>query len=141
MIHADVRTAYSRLRQARLSEMYIRRQILKDLRMAVENLQRARQQIDQLDIQVKAAREGVRQATAAFNAGLGTNLERLIAQEGLLSAELSLSTAKFNQDVDYLKLLRVTGELNPELFLMPPPTKNNFLEPNEMGRDDRKKPK
>ena len=92
LIHADVRTAYSRLRQARLAESYALRQVLKDLQSAVENLRNDDQQIDQLGIQTAAAQEGLRQADAAFDAGLGTNLERLVAQDELLSAELSLAS-------------------------------------------------
>ena len=123
LIHADVRTAYSRLRQARLAEMYIERQVSKDLQVALENLQGDEQQIDQLGIQVQAAQDGLKQADAAFNTGLGTNLERLMAQDGLLSAELALSTATYNRSVDYLRLLRVTGALNPDLS---PPETNNI---------------
>ncbi len=128
LIHADVRTAYSRLRQARLAESHVRRLVLKDLRTAVENLQDDDQRIDQLGIQAAAAQEGMRQADAAFKAGLGTNLERLVAQDELLSAELSLSTAEFSRNVDYLRLLRVTGTLNPALSIWLPVAENNFLE-------------
>ncbi len=117
LIHADVRTAYSRLRQARLGEMRVRRLVGKDLRVALDNLSGDAQQIDQLKVQVKAAQEAVRQANAEFDAGLGNNLARLIAEDDLLSAQLNLSTAKFNRNVDYLNLLRVTGVLNPELSI------------------------
>ena len=128
LIHADVRTAYSRLRQARLSELYVQRQGLKDLQMAVENLRRDDQLIDQLDIQVKSAQEGMRQADAAFDAGLGTNLERLIAQDELLAAELAISTARFDRNVDYLRLLRVTGTLTPDISARLSSAESNFHE-------------
>lgn len=128
LIHADVRTAYSRLRQARLVESNIRRQVLKDLRVAVENLKRDDQQIGQLCIQVKAAKDGRLQAEAGFDAGLGTKLERLISEDGLLSAELALSAARFNQNIDYLNLLRVTGVLDPNISAALLSAKNNFHE-------------
>ena len=128
LIHADVRTAYSRLRQARLAESYARRQVLKDLRLAVENIQGDDQQMNQLRVQVAAAREGARQAEAAFNAGLGTHLEKLTAQDALLSAELDLSTARFNRNIDYVRLLRVTGVLNPELSVTLSSDENNLHE-------------
>jgi outer membrane protein TolC len=128
LIHADVRAAYSRLRQARLAESYAQRQILKDLRTVVENLRNDDQQIDQLGIQAAAAQEGLRQADAAFNAGLGTNLERLVAQDALLSAELDLSTAQFNRNIDYLRLHRVTGALNPDLSVALPSSEINSQE-------------
>jgi outer membrane protein TolC len=115
LIHADVRTAYSRLRQARLAETNIQRQVVKDLRSVTEDLLRDEQQIRQLGIQVKAEEEGMQLAETEFNAGLGTNLQRLIAQDGLMSAELALSTARFSYNVDYLRLMHMTGSLDPNL--------------------------
>lgn len=128
LIHADVRTAYSRLRQAKLAEDYIRRQVLKELRVAVENLRSDDKQIVQLTVQVKAARQGTRQAEAAFHAGVGTNLQRLIAHQGLQAAKLSLTTRKFARDIDYLHLLRVTGELAPQIPKASPLAGNTPLE-------------
>lgn len=126
LIHADVRTAYSRLRQARLAELHAQRQVVKDLIVAVENLRKDDQQINQLNIQVQATSESLKQSDAAVNAGIGTNLERLIAQNGLLSAELSLSAAEFNRNVDYLRLLRVTGSLKPDISAGLPRAASNF---------------
>jgi outer membrane protein TolC len=120
LVHADVRTAYSRLRQARLAESGLRRTVLKDLRVAVENLSTDLQQIDQLTIRVAAAREAVRQSDAAYQAGLGTNLQRLVAQDQLLSAELRLTEEEFNHIVDYLRLLRAVGLLDMRVSPLPP---------------------
>ena len=114
LIHADVRSAYSRLRQARLAEMYAQRQVVKDLKTVLDDLGRDRRRIDQLEIRVKAAEDGLRQAEAAFKTGRGTYLEQLTAREGLLSARLALSDAGFNQCVDYLRLLHATGTLAPD---------------------------
>ena len=115
LIHADVRTAYSRLRQAKLMESNIQRLVVKDLRVGVENLKRDDAQIREIGIQVKAAKEGLTSAENAYSNGLGTNLERMVAQDGLLSANLALSTAQYAQDIDYLTLLRMTGTLSPDL--------------------------
>ena len=117
LIHADVRTAYSRLRQARLAELNLHRQILKELRVAVEDLCDDIKQIEQIDIQIKAAQERVTQTKAEFNAGLGTNLELLTAQDEFFSAGLALATKHFDMDVDYLRLLRITGALDPDLSI------------------------
>jgi outer membrane protein len=114
LIHADVRSAYSRLRQARLAEMYTQRQVGKELKTALEDLGRDDRQIEQLEIQVKAAEDGLKQAEAAFKTGRGTYLEQLTAREGLLSARLALSDAGFNRCVDYLRLLQATGTLTPD---------------------------
>ncbi len=123
LIHQDVRTAYSRLRQARFAELHVRRQVVKDLRVAVDNLRSDGQQIGRLGIEVKAAREGVRQADSGFDAGVDTSLERLVAEDRLLAAELTLSSAQFNRDLDYMRLLRVTGTLNPALAVVLPSAK------------------
>ena len=119
LVHADVRTAYSRLRQAHLAESGLRRTVLRELRVAVENLAADVQQVDQLGVRLAAAREALRQADAAYWAGLGTNLQRLIAQDQLLSAELALTEEQFNHIVDYMRLLRVVGVLDIGLHPLP----------------------
>jgi outer membrane protein len=120
LIHADVRTAYSRLRQAHLAESALRRVALRELRVAREDLGSDRQQVDELGIRVAAAREAMRQADAAYSAGLGTNLERLVAQDQLLSAKLALTEKQFGHIVDYLRLMRVVGMLDIRLNPLPP---------------------
>jgi outer membrane protein TolC len=112
LTHADVRAAYSRLRQAYQLESSARREVLKDLRVALEDLIGDEQRLEQLDIETRAAREALRQADAAFRAGMGTNLERLVAQDQWLTAELALTSEQFQRSVDYLRLLRVTGVLD-----------------------------
>jgi outer membrane protein TolC len=120
LVHADVRTAYSRLRQAHLLESGLRRMVLRELRVALEDLTDDLQQIDQLGIRLAAAREAMRQADAAYSAGLGTNLERLVAQDQLLSAELALTEKHFNHTVDYLRLSRTVGLLDIRMTPLPP---------------------
>ncbi len=132
LIHADVRAAYSKLRQAHLAERYIQRKVQKDLQLALDNLERDDQQIHQLGIQVTAAQAGLKQANAAFSAGIGTNLERLTAQDGLLSAELALTTATFNFNIDYLRLLRAAGVLTPNFS--PLATDPQEMEPSSYGK-------
>jgi outer membrane protein TolC len=119
LVHADVRTAYSRLRQARLAESGLRRTVLRQLRTAGQDLDADRLQIEQLGIRLAAAREAMRQADAAYMAGLGTNLERLVAQDQLLSAELALTEEQVKHVVDYLRLLRATGLLDTALTPLP----------------------
>lgn len=125
LVHADVRTAYSQLRQAHLSESGLLRSVLRELRVAVEDLTTDLEQIDQLSIRMASAREAMRQADAAYGAGLGTNLERLVAQDQLLSAELSLTEKQFNHIVDYLRLLRAVGRLDTSLTPLKPDAKND----------------
>jgi outer membrane protein TolC len=119
LVHADVRTAYSRLRQAHLDQSGLRRVVLRQLRTATQDLDADRLQIDQLNIGLEAAREAMRQADAAFTAGLGTNLERLVAQDKLLSAELALTEEQVRHTVDHLRLLRMAGLLDTALTPLP----------------------
>ena len=125
LVHANVRTAYSRLRQAHLAETGLRRMVLRELRVAVDNVTADAQQIKQLGVRLTSAREALRQADAAYRAGLGTNLQRLIAQDQLLSAELALTEEQFNHIVDYMRLLRVVGLLDVGLTPLPSPAEDD----------------
>jgi outer membrane protein TolC len=120
VIHANVRTAWSRLRQALLDESLTRRQVEQDIRVAYENLLTSQRRLDELNTQLEAAQEALRQAEASYNAGLGTNLERVTAQVQLLSAQLDIASETFDQKVFYLDLRRAAGRLeaaveNPEV--------------------------
>jgi outer membrane protein TolC len=112
IIEADVRAAWSRLRQAALNESYLRRQALSEVRQSRENFETAARRIEALRDEVAAADEAFSQANGAFANGLGTNLDALTAQDQLLSSQLDLLSAEFDQTVFYLDLLRATGELS-----------------------------
>ncbi|MFI5377693.1 MAG: TolC family protein [Tepidisphaerales bacterium] len=114
-IHADVRTAWSLLRQAMLSESLTRRQVVEEVAIAFENIQSSRKRLDELKVQVAAAEEALRQADGAYKAGLGTNLERLTAQDQLLSAQLQITNQHFLLKQYHLQLLRAMGQLSTHL--------------------------
>ncbi len=120
-IHADVRTAWSQLRQAWLNQRVVRRQAAEQVQIGYENLQDSRSRIAELHVEVEAAQEALRQAEAAYSAGIGTNLDRLTAQDQLLSAQLSLVSEEFSFKVFYLDLLRDLGRLPLPNTLGPPP--------------------
>jgi outer membrane protein len=111
LIHADVRTAWSRYRQAALFQRQLQRQIDLDIRTALENLSSTLARLDELRVQTTAAREALRQANESYRAGLATNLERLTAQDQVLSAELQLTSAEYDRKFFYLNLLRQLGQL------------------------------
>lgn len=117
VIEADVRTALSLLRQAKLEETLTRRQARRDVEIALDNLQSARQRVEQLRVQERVAQESLEQAEGSYQAGLGTNLERLAAQDRLLSTQLQLVIADFDRKVSGLDLLRTTGRLHELLGL------------------------
>ena len=75
----------------------------------------------ELQVQLRAAEEALLQADQSYKAGLGTNLERLIAQDSLLSAQLQLTSERYDQKIFYLSLLRAVGALSIRLPGEPAP--------------------
>lgn len=110
-IHANVRTALSQLRQAKLSESLTRRQVLEDVRIARENVAASRASLEEIRTELQAADDGFRQANESFKAGVATSLETLVARNQLLTAQVELAAQEYDYKVAYLKLLRATGQL------------------------------
>jgi len=111
LIHADVRTAWSQYRQAVLTETALRRQVEQDVQVAVQNLNTAERRIAELNTQLTAAQAAFNQADQSYTVGLATNLERVAAQDQLLSAQLQLTSARFDRTLAYLELARAGGRL------------------------------
>ena len=114
-IEADVRRAWSDLRRAKLAESFIRRQVLQDGEIAWQNVQGNRARLRELAVRVTAAAEALRQAEQSYLAGFATNLDRLAAQDELLNAELQITSARYNQKVAWMNLLRAIGGLSTRL--------------------------
>lgn len=112
-IDADVRTAWSALRQAKLLHEYTRRLVERDVEVAFENWNSSSRRLDELHIQFRAGQDAFTQADKSYNVGLATNLERLIAQDTLLSTELQLVTEDLLHRRAHLALVRAVGELTP----------------------------
>jgi outer membrane protein len=111
IIEADVRNAWSRLRQAALNESAVRRAATHDVQIAYENLATSDNRIRELADEVDAAQEAFRQAQNAFQNNLAINLDVLQAQDQLLNAQLQLTSARFDRTVFYLDLVRATGRM------------------------------
>jgi outer membrane protein len=114
-IEADVRSAWSRVRQASLDASLTRRRVMRDVELAHQNFRSAHEQIAELQRRVAAAEQALKQAEASYDAGLATNLERLTAQDELLSARLDLVTQRYVYKVAYLAMLRASGVLQQEM--------------------------
>jgi outer membrane protein TolC len=110
-IEADVRRAWSELRQAALFESLARREALQDVRLSYETVTASRQRLAELETQVQAAREALEQADGSYRVGLATNLERLTAQSDLLDVQLQLASEQFDHALLLLDLTRFTGRL------------------------------
>jgi outer membrane protein TolC len=113
LIRADVRSAWSSLRQAAMFESLTRRQALQDVQVAYENVTASRARLVDLRTQSEAARDALAQAEASYRVGLATNLERITAQSQVLNAELQLASEQFDQALRLLDLTRFTGRLGP----------------------------
>lgn len=111
VIEADVRTAWSKLRQAALEESLLRRQIEQEVRTRHQNLLTSTSKLRELDSEIKAAAEAYRQAQAETRAGTGIFLNEITAQTVLLNSELDLANEVFNRKVIDLDLRRATGTL------------------------------
>ncbi len=120
-IDADVRAAWSEFRQRVLDYSLVRRSIRSDVETAYADLAAAGRRLEELGYQLRAATEALRQAEAAYEAGLGTNLERISAQDQVLSAQVRLASEEFNRKAAYLAVLRATGALAAGAGGAPPP--------------------
>ncbi|HRX85001.1 MAG TPA: TolC family protein [Phycisphaerae bacterium] len=111
-IRADVRDAWSRYRQSVQAESLLTRQVAQQVEIARIDFTTAVQRIRDLQTEVSAAREAFRIAGESYNSGLATNLDRLDAQDRLLSADLRLTAATFEKTMAYLRLRRDVGRLD-----------------------------
>ncbi len=135
-IEADVRQAWLQYRSAVLAERFTRRGVVRDVDLDRQTLITSRKLQQELEVGVAAAAEALRQAKGAQEAGTGTNLERLTAQDSLLTAQLNLTFERFNEKLAYLKLLRDLGTLSMRLPgektppTMPAPPTTQMTPPN-----------
>lgn len=117
-IRADVREAWSFFRQALLVRSFLVRQATEQVATAYHELAASVARLAELQVQVTAAEQAFRQAEASYRAGLATNLERVAAQDALLSAQLQLAREEFDREVFHLALLRAAGLLRAEVESM-----------------------
>lgn len=115
-IEADVREAWSFLREASLVWSQSTRRVAREIDLSIRNIRASEERVAQLRVALLAAQEAFEQAQGAYDAGLGTNLERVAAQDALLQAELASAAEDFDQQVLRLQLLRRVGVLRETLL-------------------------
>lgn len=120
-IAAEVREAWSIFRERVLTYQLTVREARSDVEIAQARLTEANELLSELNLQVKVAQQTVDLAEASYNAGLGTNLERVVAQDQLLAAQLETVVAEFSVKIAYIELLRACGRLSSELLEVPIP--------------------
>lgn len=111
-IHQDVRKAWSEFRTTKLNETLLRRQVARQVRTAHEDLATSRERLGDLVVQVQAARDAFDNAADLVRFGRATSLDRLVAQDALLKAQLDQSAEQYNEKVSYLNLQRAIGSLD-----------------------------
>jgi outer membrane protein len=114
LLHADVRSAWSRYRQSVLSQTQLTRQVHEEIAIAYENLRASREKLLELVTTVAAAQRAYDLAAATYKLGAASNLDQLTALDALRNAQLQQASEEFNQKVFYLDLLRETGEFGPD---------------------------
>lgn len=110
-IEAEVRAAWSVFRQRVLEYQQRVREARRDVELAHVQLQASRARVLELETQVTVARQALALAEASYQAGLGTNLERVRAQDELLLAELDAASESFDTKIASLALRRACGLL------------------------------
>jgi outer membrane protein TolC len=118
-IHANVRSAYSLLRQAQYYESLTERQVAEQVTVAYDNLEANGRRLHELQTEVAAATEAFGLASQSYDAGLATNLERLVAQNQMLQAELQLAAAELDRKILYFRLTETIGRLVDQLAPKP----------------------
>jgi outer membrane protein TolC len=112
-IRADVRDAWSRLRQAALFESYLRREIEQGVSTAYDNLLTSGVVLGQLQQEVEASSQAYQQAVQLEKNGLAIPLDVLTAQDTLLNSQLQYASETFSQAIFQLDLMRSVGDLDP----------------------------
>jgi len=140
-IEADVRAAWSAFRQDVLRYSLTRRGVQRDVEVTQSDLVVTGERIIELGNQIRAAEESLRQAEAAYTAGLGTNLDRIAAQDALLSAQLQLAREDYSLKIAYLAAMRAAGALTdavvgrvPPSAPLPVPPESPFVVAPDAGR-------
>lgn len=124
-IEADIQDAWAIFRQRVLAYQQIRRLIGRDLSVTLTEFVATREILVDLAIEVSAARQAYRQADGSYQVGLATNLERLVALDQQLAAELEEALEIYRLKGRYAAVLRSAGVLTPALLRepveLPPP--------------------
>ncbi len=119
-IEAEVRAAWSDFRTSLLALSLARREVEAAIDSAMARVRSTQAREAEFVRLVELTRETLRQAEGSYAAGLGTNLERLVAQDALLSAELELARVSAERKIASLALLRAIGLLGEGTLDLPP---------------------
>src|SRR5690606_20496294 len=122
-IQADVREAWSFFREALLVHSLQQREVHQQVQTAYQDLAANEARLNELRVALAAAIAAFEQSEQSYRAGLATNLDRVIAQDALLEAQLAQANEEFDRKIFHLRLLRSAGLLRETLESMPPATR------------------
>jgi len=103
------------MRQAAAYNSLTRRQVAEQVKVAHGDLEASGKRLKEYEAQVAATRDAFQLSGQAYEAGVVTNLEKLIAQNRLQQAELQRAAEFLNRKIMYLRLVRQTGALVDEV--------------------------
>jgi outer membrane protein TolC len=131
-IEAEVRSSWSVFRERVLDYRLRVREVRRDVEAARSQVVSSRARVEELRTQIGAARQALALAEASYEAGLGTNLERVTAQDDLLNAELQAVSEEFIAKGAYLALKRACGLLSADMIAtaLPQPDEREAAAPD-----------
>ena len=106
---ANVHAAEASLLKAQEASAQTDEQIRLDVRKAILSLQAAEKNIQTTKVSVTKAEEDYKIAQVSYNAGVGTNLSVMDAEEKLTSARTNYYTALYNYNVSKAELDKAMG--------------------------------
>jgi outer membrane protein TolC len=110
-INANVREAWSNLRIAILNQREVEQTVTAEVEQAHSALLASYDRLRELKTQVAAAEAALRQAEESYRAGRATNLDRILAQDASLQAQLQLVSEEYDRKLFHLTLMQRTGVL------------------------------
>ncbi len=111
---AELDEASSKLREAELERLSVRRDVELDVRDAYNNLEYFKAVIKSLEKRLSFAEEDYSMVFEQFKYGLATTVDVIDADANLISAQSSLTNARYDSELAILKLKYTTGTLHEE---------------------------
>jgi len=109
LTRARVEAARQQLAVAQTQEQQLRQTIEQQVRTAYLNLQNAAEQLHSAESQLAAAREQLRIANVRFQAGVGTQLEVVQAEQTLATADLAVVQGEYNYNLAIAQIEQAAG--------------------------------
>lgn len=114
--YADLDDARSRRRQAEASRLNLAREVIRDVKTSLLDLESARANLIKARAQVQLAEENADLVRSQYDAGVATYLDVTDALNARFAAEINAVTEELNVQVASLRLARAIGRFGVEQF-------------------------